>query len=141
MSHNPRKCLCRFLTDYLVLLSWGEGLVLFCLVCAMGLWDLKFPNQGSNPCPLKWKHGALTAGLPGNLQGVGGQIPGLIPLHTHIIGIFQGSSIQNSGLTLRKKRKKKVIVAQYVRVFVTLWTVVCEAPLSMGFPRQEYWSG
>ena len=21
------------------------------------------------------------------------------------------------------------------------WTVACRAPLSMGFPRQEYWSG
>ena len=21
------------------------------------------------------------------------------------------------------------------------WTVACQAPLSMGFPRQEYWSG
>ena len=25
--------------------------------------------------------------------------------------------------------------------FVTLWTVACQEPLSMGFPRQEYWSG
>ena len=25
--------------------------------------------------------------------------------------------------------------------FVTPWTIACEAPLSMGFPRQEYWSG
>ena len=24
---------------------------------------------------------------------------------------------------------------------VTLWTVACKAPLSMGFPRQEYWNG
>ena len=24
---------------------------------------------------------------------------------------------------------------------MTLWTVVCKAPLSMGFPRQEYWNG
>ena len=24
---------------------------------------------------------------------------------------------------------------------VTLWTVAQQAPLSMGFPRQEYWSG
>ena len=24
--------------------------------------------------------------------------------------------------------------------FATPWTVVCQAPLSMGFPRQEYWS-
>ena len=23
----------------------------------------------------------------------------------------------------------------------TLWTVDCQAPLSMGFPRQDYWSG
>ena len=28
-----------------------------------------------------------------------------------------------------------------VQLFVTLWTVACRAPLSMGFPRQEYWSG
>ena len=25
--------------------------------------------------------------------------------------------------------------------FVTAWTVACQAPLSMGFPRQEYWCG
>ena len=25
--------------------------------------------------------------------------------------------------------------------FVTLWTVACQTPLSLGFPRQEYWSG
>ena len=24
---------------------------------------------------------------------------------------------------------------------MTLWTVTCQAPLSMEFPRQEYWSG
>jgi len=24
--------------------------------------------------------------------------------------------------------------------FGTLWTVACQAPLSMGFPSQEYWS-
>ena len=28
-----------------------------------------------------------------------------------------------------------------VWLFVTLWTVACQAPLSMGFSRQEYWSG
>ena len=28
-----------------------------------------------------------------------------------------------------------------VRLFVTPWTVGCQAPLSMGFSRQEYWSG
>ena len=29
----------------------------------------------------------------------------------------------------------------HVRLFVTLWTVAHQAPLSMGFCRQEYWSG
>ena len=28
-----------------------------------------------------------------------------------------------------------------VQVFVTLWTVAHQAPLSVGFSRQEYWSG
>ena len=25
----------------------------------------EFPDQGSNPCPLQWKHGVPTTGLPG----------------------------------------------------------------------------
>ena len=29
----------------------------------------------------------------------------------------------------------------YVRLFATLWTVAHQAPLSVGFSRQEYWSG
>ena len=29
----------------------------------------------------------------------------------------------------------------HVQHFVTPWTVVCQAPLSMEFSRQEYWSG
>ena len=28
-----------------------------------------------------------------------------------------------------------------VRLFVMLWTITCQAPLSTGFSRQEYWSG
>ena len=29
----------------------------------------------------------------------------------------------------------------HVQLFATLWTVYNQAPLSMGFSRQEYWSG
>ena len=29
----------------------------------------------------------------------------------------------------------------HVQLFATLWTVAWQAPLSMGFSRQEYWSG
>ena len=28
-----------------------------------------------------------------------------------------------------------------VRLFTTLWTVARQAPLSMGFSKQEYWNG
>ena len=28
-----------------------------------------------------------------------------------------------------------------VQLFAILWTIACQAPLSMGFSRQEYWSG
>ena len=28
-----------------------------------------------------------------------------------------------------------------VQIFATLWTIARQAPLSMGFSRQEYWSG
>ena len=28
----------------------------------------------------------------------------------------------------------------HVQLVVTLWTVACQAPLSMGFSRQENWS-
>ena len=28
-----------------------------------------------------------------------------------------------------------------IRLFVTLWTGAPQSPLSMGFPRQEYWIG
>ena len=39
---------------------------------------------------------------------------------------------------------KNVCCAQslcFFQLFVTPWTVAHQASLSMGFPRQEYWSG
>ena len=33
-----------------------------------------------------------------------------------------------------------VCVLSHVQLFATPWTIACQAPLSMGFPRQEYWS-
>ena len=33
-----------------------------------------------------------------------------------------------------------VQLLSYVQLFATLWNVACQAPLSMRFSRQEYWS-
>ena len=40
-----------------------------------------------------------------------------------------------------KKVKVKVKSLSHVRLFATPWTVAHQAPPSMGFSRQEYWSG
>ena len=37
--------------------------------------------------------------------------------------------------------KVKVKSLSHVQLFVTPWTITNPAPLSMGFSRQEYWSG
>ena len=39
------------------------------------------------------------------------------------------------------KVKVKVKSLSRVQLFAILWTIGHQAPLSMGFPRQEYWSG
>ena len=45
----------------------------------------------------------------------------------------------------KKKKKKKNLCTPSdficVQFFAPLWTVALQAPLSMGFSRQEYWSG
>ena len=33
------------------------------------------------------------------------------------------------------------LVPKSCLTLATPWTAACQAPLSMGFPRQEYWSG
>ena len=37
--------------------------------------------------------------------------------------------------------KVKLKVLSRVQLFATLWTIAHQASLSMGFPRQEYWTG
>ena len=44
--------------------------------------------------------------------------------------------------TLRKvEKEKKEKSLSHVQLFATPWTVAYQGPLSMGFSRQEYWSG
>ena len=41
----------------------------------------------------------------------------------------------------QKERRKKVKLLSHARLFAIPWTVVYQAPQSMEFSRQEYWSG
>ena len=37
--------------------------------------------------------------------------------------------------------KVKMLVAQSIQLFATLWTIAHQAPLSIEFSRQKYWNG
>ena len=47
--------------------------------------------------------------------------------------------MQNAGLDEAQRKKKKSL--SYVQLFVTPRTLAYQAPPSMGFSKQEYWSG
>ena len=71
------------------------------------------------------------------LQGIfltQGSNPGL----PHCGQILYQLSHKGSPLGSQKVKVKSI---SCVRLFATPWTVAYQAPLSMGFSRQEYWSG
>ena len=51
------------------------------------------------------------------------------------------SHLRSSNQALKVKVKVKVKSLSSVRLFATPWTVAYQASQSMGFSRQEYWSG
>ena len=58
-------------------------------------------------------------------------------------GALQGPPICPGRRLLSLIQKKCVSVSRSImsHSFATLWTIACQSPLSMGFSRQEYWSG
>ena len=50
------------------------------------------------------------------------------------------SSVQQSDSDIHIKKKKRSCF-NGVWIFVTLWTIACQAPQAMGFSRQEHWNG
>ena len=63
------------------------------------------------------------------------------------MGPAQSSKLQVSEsllflfISVFRGKKVKVKSLSHVQLFVTPWTVAHQAPPSMGFSRQEYWSG
>ena len=50
-------------------------------------------------------------------------------------------SFQSQRKAMPKNVRSEVKSLSRLRLFATPWTVTFQAPLSMGFSRQEYWSG
>ena len=55
--------------------------------------------------------------------------------------IWRGKQRMQGIVLKRIKHSFKDILTSCVQLFGTPWTVVCQAPLFIGFSRQEYWSG
>ena len=64
-----------------------------------------------------------STGCPYHLENPSPHPPTLCLLHSSIVSV---------GLAC---------MSSHVQLFVTQWTVACQASLSIGFPRREYWSG
>ena len=65
------------------------------------------------------------------------------PPGSSVHGIFQARVLEWVAISFSNagKRKVKVKLLSCVRLFTTPWTAAYQAPPSMGFSRQEYWSG
>ena len=65
------------------------------------------------------------------------------PLGSAIPGILQARTLEWGAISFSNEGKWKVKVKSLnrVRLFATPWTAAYQAPPSMGFSRQEYWSG
>ena len=65
------------------------------------------------------------------------------PPGSPVRGILQARTLEWVAISFSSAWKWKVKVKSLsrVRLFVTPWTAAYQAPLSMGFSRQEYWSG
>ena len=65
------------------------------------------------------------------------------PPGSTIPGILQARTLEWVAISFSNAWKWKVKVKSLsgVRLFATAWTAAYQAPLSMGFSRQEYWSG
>ena len=65
------------------------------------------------------------------------------PSGSSVPGILQARTLEWAAVSFSNawKWKLKVKSLSHVRLFVTPWTEAHQAPPSMGFSRQEYWSG
>ena len=65
------------------------------------------------------------------------------PPRSPIPGILQARTLEwvANSFSNEWKWKVKVKLLSHVRLLATPWTAAYQAPPSMGFPRQEYWSG
>ena len=96
-------------------------------------------SLGSQPCLKRSAAAAkVLQSCPTLCDPIDGSPPG-----SPVPGILQARTLEWVAISFSSARKWKVKVKSFSRVplFVTPWTAAYQAPPSMGFSRQEYWSG
>ena len=63
------------------------------------------------------------------------------PPGSPVPGILQARTLEWVAISFSNVWKGKVKLLSRVQLLATSWTAAHQAPLSMGFSRQEYWSG
>ena len=100
-----------------------------------------FPTQGSNPCPMSpMGHALLLLSqlCPTLCDPIDGSPPS-----SPVPGILQARTLEWVAISFSNACKWKVKVKSLsrVRLLATPGSTAYQAPPSMGFSRQEYWSG
>ena len=131
-----------------------RGRELLRLAWFVGFWLL---NQILNLNSQRWKHGILTTCLQGiflfllmkcvqeivfflleNLHFTEGYVFGSCVL---LVSHVELRVICNSSFWIYFACYVGGLLAMSCPTLATPWTISCQAPLPMGFSRQEYWSG
>ena len=101
-------------------------------------WILQFPIFQVNSLPSAAAAAKSLQSCPTLCEPIDGSPPGFT-----IPGILQARTLEWVAISFSDAWKWKVKVKSLSRVqlLVTPWTVAHQAPPSMGFSRQEYWSG
>ena len=107
------------------------------------------PEYAESRCVIKWVNGTVCdlylnaaakslQSCPTLCNPIDGSPP-----DSPIPGIFQAGTLEWVAISFSNAWKWKVKVKSLSRVqlFATPWTAAHQSPPSMGFSRQEYWSG
>ena len=72
-----------------------------------------------------------------------GQMDKMVPVKELMADVYNIAAIWAALLFFGNASSLPYVLSHlsHVRLFVTPWTVAYQAPLSMGFSRQEHWSG
>ena len=122
-----------FLVDFLCLSSWVITIILFYLpVHWLEVW-LLLPSVSFHYAAAKSLQSCPTLCDPIDGSPPGPSVPGILQART-----LEWAAISFSNAW---KWKVKVKLLSRVQLFATQRTAAYQAPPSMGFSRQEYWSG